>query len=153
MKKIRFNIHSGNGLVSKAIKFITNGDFSHTSIDLGKDRIQSIIGGGVIWNDEQKFNVSPIIESYELSVTNKKYEELKLWSQSQVGKKYDYSAIISFIVPLFSKPRMGYWYCSELSYVIYSKAKGVLDLVDNQKVNPSLFRDIIRLDKRAKKVL
>jgi len=153
MKTITFNIHSGNGLISKAIKWITLGDYSHTSVEFGKDRFESIMGKGVIMNGHQKINISKIVESYEVKVTNDTFTELKLWTRQQVGKKYDYLAILSFISPLFSKPRIGLWYCSELTYVIYAKARGVMDLIENQKVSPSQFRDIIRLNKKTKKVL
>jgi uncharacterized protein YycO len=148
MKIITFNLHRGTGLVSKAIMLLTSGSYSHASVNFGENRYESIIGGGVVKNQEQKVNRSKVVKQYHIKVTNKNYSLLENWINDQVGKKYDYAAILSFISPLFHKPRIGYWYCSELAYVLYAKARGNLGNVDDQKVSPQLLNDILSFNKK-----
>lgn len=152
MRTININIHRGEGVISKLIMALTRGNYSHASINFDHDRYESVMLGGVVKNREQIINKSKIVEIYSIKVTNKNYEILEKWVAEQVGKKYDYSAILSFIFPIFNNPRMGYWYCSEIAYVLYSKCKGILGDVDNQKISPQLLRDILRLDKDIKLV-
>lgn len=132
----------------------SHGSFSHVSVGFGDNIYESVEGAGFIKSPLVAWKHSPVIEQYVLKVSEKKYRELLQWSEEQVGKKYDYTGVIAHISPLFFKPRMGYWYCSEYAFVLLNKAKGVYgDDISHHKVSPQLFRDIARITGGVKKIV
>lgn len=142
MKTIRYNIHRSDSFLGKLIQWGSNGKFTHVSIDFEDFRIESQFKYGVVADFKGS---SPIIETYTHKITNKRYEIVRQWALEQLGKGYDYTGVLANKSSWFAKPVIGRWYCSELAYVIFSKANGVLsDDISNQKVSPQLFRDILR---------
>jgi hypothetical protein len=69
-----------------------------------------------------------VIETLEYKVVDK--ARLQKFLDEQVGKKYDYEAILTMAgtgeYPV-NIPKMGYWYCSELADVARQIAQGVVD--------------------------
>jgi uncharacterized protein YycO len=154
MKKITLHSHRGDSLVSKAIMRASHGGFSHSSAQFENIIYESVEGQGFIKTNIISWKHSPIIESYEVEVTEEQYDSLLQWSEEQVGKKYDYTGVLAHISPLFFKPRMGYWYCSEYAFVLLNKAKGIYgDDISHHKVSPQLFRDIARITGGVKKIV
>ena len=143
MKKITFNIHRGDGFVSKAIMKLSHGNFSHVSFKIGRNYYEAVEGEGVV---NKRVSTSPIIERYTIEVSNKKAKVLEDWVKGQVGKKYDWTGVFAHVFPIFLRPKIGYWYCSEIAFVLTFKAKDILgDDISSQKVSPQMFRDILKL--------
>ena len=151
MKTITFNIHRGQGFISKAIVKMSLGKFSHASVNFEGTTYESVEGEG--FRKTKKAKGSPIVEKYSVKVSDSKFNALKEWSEEQVGKKYDYRGVLAHVFPIFLKPKMGYWYCSEFTFVLHGKIAGVIgEEMGNQKVSPQLFRDIIKTAKQYKQV-
>ena len=154
MKSITFNIHRGNSFISKLIMRSSHGRFSHVSVEFDGCIYESIEGKGFIKSNKLSWKHSPIKERYVVMVSNKRYKQFEDWSEEQVGKRYDYTGVLSHASPFFFKPRQGYWYCSEYTFVLLNKIVGILgDDSQHHKVSPQLFRDILRLAKGVKRLL
>jgi uncharacterized protein YycO len=148
MKTIRYNIHRGTGLWSKVIMLFSKGT-SHVSFDLNGVRWQSDAPMGV---ERDVYSTSPIVARYEQKVSNKRMAELEKWIVEQEGKDYDFLGVLAN-VSFFAKPKMGKWYCSELSNVIYMKSKGIpSELMQRNKVTPKEFWEILESDKSIKRI-
>ena len=131
----------------------SNGNFSHVSNDMGDFVFESVEGKGTIITNKLAWDSRTVVESYAIEVSDRKYEQLVAWSKEQEGKKYDYWGVIAHISSWFAKPRMGKWYCSELSFVMLAKIKGILgDDISMQKVSPHLFRVFLQMNPKAKRV-
>ena len=153
MKTITFQIHNGDSFISKQIKRFSLGEVSHASVDFEGVTYESIEGEGTRKLRTIAYSYSPIVERYEIKVSDRQYDQLLAWMESQLGKKYDYTGVFAHVFPIFLKPKMGKWYCSELTFVLRQKIARVLgDDSANNKVSPQLFRDILRGDKAYKRV-
>lgn len=136
-----FQFHQGDALISIMIRLLT-GKYNHVSIRVGNYVYEAHIKKGVTKTLYSKWNSSSVVETIEVKSKNEK--KVKLWLDKQVGKKYDVSGILSFL-SIFSKPKIGKWYCSELSFVAYAKLKGVEGNIEGQKISPYLFYVILQL--------
>ena len=146
MKTIIFQSHSGNSAFSGAIKKLSAGDLSHSSTLFVEDNcvIEAREGKGVIDTNVLAWDDSTVVKRYELTVSNKVYDSVYAWSRKQIGKKYDWTGVFAHLLPIFMKPKMGKWYCSELMVVILAKTLGVLgDDMANRKKSPSDVDDIL----------
>lgn len=153
MKTITFQIHRGDSFISKTIMKLSNGRFSHVSVDFEGVTYESVEGEGFRSINTLALSGSPIVERYAIKVSDRKFYQLKDWSENQVGKGYDYTGVFSHMIPLFLKPNMGKWYCSEYAFVLLNKISGILgDDSGQHKVSPQVLRDILRLKFNAKRV-
>jgi len=144
---ITFHIHYGNHLVSKLIRYFSNGNFNHVSIHLGDFIYEAKEGAGVIKTLVSKWDKSTVVESYSFEGSDLSEQRVFKFLEEQVGKGYDYTGILSFIWG-FRHPVEGKFYCSELGFVTLAKWLNIpSESYDNQKVSPSLFRDILVLIK------
>jgi len=140
-----FQFHKNNSFISRLIRLLSHGEFNHVSILAGEFVYEAHIDKGVVKTHQDKWNSSTVVDRIEYYSYNQ--PEVVEWLEKQVGKKYDITGIFSFI-SIFAKPRMGYWYCSELAMVAFSKMKGIQDEdIENQKVSPYLFYKILELNK------
>lgn len=139
-----FQFHGGNSIISRLIRLISNGNYNHVSIRCGKYVYEAHIKGGVKKTLYSKWDKSSVKET--IFVKSSRVKSVEKWLNKQVGKKYDLLGILSFLF-VITKPRKGYWYCSELAMVTYSKLKGHSGDVENQKVSPYLFYKILELNK------
>lgn len=167
MKQITFHFHKGNALLSKAIRFFSQGKFNHVSIQIGNTVWEAHIDTGVrkvniakktgtislVWADtvnqaykseinierflEEWTGFKTIKESIALDITDTQAKRVITFLNKQVGKKYDTFGALSVVWRMF-KQGTDKWYCSELGYVALMKALGVPKGY-NQRVSPQEF--------------
>jgi uncharacterized protein YycO len=139
-----FQFHYSKTLLGFLIRLLSFGHFNHVSIRLGNYVYEAHIHTGVRRTLYTKWNKKTVVQIKEVKLEQAEYERVYVWLNKQVGKKYDILGIFSFIF-FFLPPRKGYWFCSELAICSLAKAKGKSDALDNQKVSPQLFFDILDL--------
>lgn len=134
-------LFKGRGMVSKGISWFTRGQYSHAAVLTPKHTIiESWQGKGVRerdllddWSDVDCFDLNSSLKA------NSEYDEF--WpivideARTQLGKKYDYRAILRFITRKRKLKIDDRWFCSELVYWACQRA-GVNLLADT--VHPSL---------------
>lgn len=109
-KQIHIEFSTGGGMISRLIRWFTWGRWSHVAIRMPEgDVIEAKEFRGVIRREvtyEQKEIVS-------VTVTPEQYAVFETALRSQLGKSYDWRAILGFV---FRRDweRTDYWICSEL---------------------------------------
>lgn len=133
------HFHATNTFIGKAIRFITRGSVNHVSVEIQNTIFEADMKKGVICHKVKK----NIVESITFDVGNDK--EVYKWLKQQVGKKYDWLGVFSFLWILLPD-RIGSWYCSEVSTVAMMKYLGITEY--NQKQSP---QDLLLLAKIIKR--
>lgn len=146
---LTFNTHKGNALLSKLIRFFSRGKYNHTSIQLGNYIYEAHINSGVTKTHRVLWEDKTVVGSITLKIAPERGREIKAFLEAQVGKKYDIRGIFSFFFTT-AKPKMGYWYCSELGVVTLYKAIGLTseEYDELQNVSPHLFWIILTAIKK-----
>lgn len=114
----------GEAPISDIIKTVSP-NFSHTSIQIDKTVYESVFVGGVIKTPVKDWDSSTVVTTHAISVDEVTFKEIKKFVQAQVGKKYDFWGLFSFVF-VFMKPKIGKWYCSELGAAVLMKARKIL---------------------------
>ncbi len=117
-----------NSLTSKLIRIKTLSNWSHCGIILNKTYVVSATIKGVV---EEPIDNYPIRQVLMLKgISNEIREKIVILARYQVGKKYDFCGLASFLLfkKLGSKDR---WFCSEFVNEIYKRAG--IDLFDGRK--------------------
>ena len=99
-KMIKFHFYKGKSLVSKLIKWRTNGTYSHVSIELDDIIYEAWVGSGasgVVKSTNPLYYHTPKTKYDTIEIPMSNYRVWKTFLEHQVGKKYDYMAIISFL--------------------------------------------------------
>ena len=144
MHELTFHFHTGNKLLSRAIRFFSRGNFNHTSIQIGDTIWESHIHTGVHKKKRIDWNGKTIKESITILITEKQKRKVVAWLNRQVGKKYDWLGALSVIWRCF-KQKIGSWYCSELGMVAWMKAKDVPSSKYNQRKSPQDLFELLTL--------
>ena len=139
-----FQFHYSKTFLGFLIRLLSLGRFNHVSIRLGNYVYEAHINTGVRRTLYTKWNNETVVQIKEVLLEQDEYQRVYSWLNKQVGKKYDLLGIFSFLF-FFLPPRKGYWYCSELAICSLAKAKNKTDQIQNQKVSPQLFFDILDL--------
>lgn len=144
MKTIKFHFYKGKSLVSKLIKWRTNGIYSHVSVELDGVVYEAWVGSGasgVVKSTNTLYYHTPKTEYDTIEVAIQNWNVWKTFLENQVGKKYDYMAIISFVKNRI-KADENKWFCSELAMSFlpfeFPKFKGF-----NGLISPQAFNDIL----------
>jgi len=145
MKKITFNAHRGDAIISRLIRVLSP-QYNHISIQLGHHIYEAHIDTGVRKVRRLKWDDTTVVDTISIFCEDEHYQETKDFLEKQVGKKYDILGIVGFIW-VFTKPRIGRWYCSELAQVILYKANGISSSEEDytQKVSPFAFWRTLQL--------
>jgi len=139
-----FQFHYSKTLLGFLIRLFSFGRFNHVSIRLGNYVYEATARRGVIRTLYTKWDDRTMVFSKKIELTPDEYQRAFIWLNQQIGKKYDFIGILSFIF-FFLPPRKGWWYCSEYAICALAKAKGKTKQIQNQKVSPQLFFDILDL--------
>lgn len=139
-----FQAHRSKTVLGFLIRFFSIGDYSHISMLLGGYVYEAHAIKGVIKTPVESWDDKCVVDKKEMILSHDILMEVKEWLEKQVGKKYDYIGIISFLFASLP-PRRGYWYCSELATVTFAKALGKTDEIEMQKISPTLFWSILNL--------
>lgn len=128
----------GRGVISTLIRWQTRGPYSHAAFLLPDGRVlESWQGKGVRlrapltdWEGADAY--------YIPGMTDEQWEIAIDYALDQIGKKYDYWAIIRFI-SRHNMPKNDNWFCSELVFDSLSEAKvPLLHRIAGWAVSPGL---------------
>lgn len=125
---------SGNGFVSKLIKFQSWGDVSHAAILLEQDLlVEAWQGKGVRykiiqdWKNVRRFEITQPFSELEL----------RLFISKQIGKKYDYRGVARFLTRNDTEKENEKWFCSELVFKAFEIAGlKLLERIPPARVSP-----------------
>lgn len=128
---ITFHFHRTNTLTGILIRTLTRSRVNHVSVEINGYYYEALMGSGLV---KRPAPSKGIIES--VSINAPLLKEATEWADQQVGKKYDWLGVLSFVW-LFLKERKGYWFCSEFAMVVLMKAFAFTRF--NQKITPQDF--------------
>ncbi len=125
----------GNGLISKLVRLVDKGTFSHVAIAVSETHIIEATAGSkvdVIPFDKSEYN---IIEVVDLGLTAHQRRMVYSCAMKYVGTRYDYLQLIWYILKkmfrLTGKNRLNNPHnmiCSELVYVALNEARVLEEL-------------------------
>jgi len=139
---IKIAQYKGKSWVSKAIKFVTRGQYSHTAIMLADDCIVEAWEGSnsvrVITSLADGHKLGTPVDIYSVRMGAEQERVFREFVIAQVDKKYDYWGIFGFLRRK-DLQRGESWFCSELFAAGCEKA-GVtlLKNVRPSQVSPSM---------------
>ena len=133
----RILLFRGRGLISALIRWQTRGAYSHAAILLPDGRIlESWQGDGVrikVLDDMRG------VESYEVTgITPEQWDAAIAFAESQVGRGYDYWAVVRFIARS-RMPDNERWFCSELVFdALRHAGVHLFQRIDGWAVSPGM---------------
>lgn len=131
---VTFNFHRTNTVLGKLIRFFSGGMVNHVSIQIGEWIWEADFKRGVVKTDISKWNKQHQIVCQYIVYTP--YQStIVYWLNKQVGKKYDWIGVFSFVWVLLQEKK-GSFYCSELAMVVLMKAVNVHSIDYNHKQSP-----------------
>jgi len=153
---MKFNVHYGKGIISKLIRLFSQGEFNHTSVEIGgnvyeaRAHLPSWLARflnkflafdcfkeyGVIKTPVHSWDNSTVVGSRTLKIDPQQELLVEGWLNQQVGKKYDTLGVLSFVWAL-TREKKGKWFCGEYNYVALMKALNIE--VYNQRKSPHDF--------------
>ena len=114
---IRIAQYKGRSLVSKVIKRVTRGEYSHTAIMLDDDRIVEAWEGcnevRIITDLSDGHKPGTSVDIYEVNMGSRQEEKFREFVEAQLGKKYDYLGLVGFYFNS-GVHNENKWFCSEL---------------------------------------
>jgi uncharacterized protein YycO len=117
--------YHGKSMISRAIECFTWGEISHVAI---RDPNENCV-----WEAWQEGGVSKVpsistnhkagtrVDIYKVDVTPQQYRNITLFLDAQVGKKYDFCGVASFVLR-YNVGKDGAWFCSELALGSFQQA-------------------------------
>lgn len=132
--------HKDKSVVGFLIRLLSNGKYDHTSFYYKGWVYEATFKGVIRTRIKEWDGKNSVIAQKKI----KEYNSITEWLESQLGKKYDWLGVLSFVFR-FLPVKRGRWYCSELLIVSVAKVRGKLDMLENQKVSPDLAWRIISL--------
>lgn len=140
---IKIALYKGTGWISNAIMWISRGGYSHVAMVLNDDSIIEAWAGGVRKrkNILDQMDINTIVDVFEINTTPDQDIIIKDFLEKQIGKGYDYLAILGFILHTSHQGRIQYgrWICSELVFAAFQKIDiNLLDRVECWKVSPTI---------------
>ncbi len=140
---LRFGVHYGTSAVSKLIQWQQRCDCSHISIVDNDDRlIEAREFHGVVHQRHlSEVRKTQKVEVLFVMVSPQQRDNAFAWAQTQLGKTYDYAAILRFVTRNQSeRTDNGKWFCSEFAFVAAQKADvTLLKRIDPVNVSPGHF--------------
>jgi uncharacterized protein YycO len=141
MKQITLQYATTGSFVSHAVRFMTWSEWSHVDYVLPDGRLLGAQGDGVKIRppDYEKFT-SRCIQTFEC--TEEQYVIFTDFLYSQLGKPYDWTAIVGFVMRR-EWAADDSWFCSELIAAAIMLAKILKINVDRNRVSPEPLREIV----------
>jgi hypothetical protein len=137
---LTLHFHRTNSPIGKAIRLQTGGSVNHVSCNIRFSKIEADMRKGV----HHGYNEDTIVESFTFEKGD--LTEAMKFAFEQIGKKYDWLGILSFIWN-FVPEKIGAWYCSELAMVLLMKFLGITNY--SQKQSPQTLLELCRILKQA----
>lgn len=137
---IKIAQYKGKSFISRAIKFVTWGEYSHTAIILAPDQIIEAWQGSnsvrVIEHISDGHKPGTPVDIYSVHMGAEQERVFREFVLAQVGKKYDFWGIAGFLRRK-DLQRGESWFCSELFAAGCEKAGvGLLNNVRPSQVAP-----------------
>ncbi|MBL4781776.1 MAG: hypothetical protein JKX92_05995 [Porticoccaceae bacterium] len=134
--------YKGKSLTSRLIKFITRGQYSHTSIILGSGRIVEAWQGSnsvrVIRTLSDGHKPGTPVDIYSVRMSSEQERLFTEYVEAQIGKKYDYWGIVGFLLRR-DLQRSENSFCSEIFAAGCEFAKvGLLNNLLPSQTSPSM---------------
>lgn len=132
MNEPKILLFKGRGMVSRLIRWQTNGQYSHAAIQRPDGRIIEA------WHKPPRVRLRSRlsdwrdVEAYSVHMPDGGWEKAISWAERQIGKKYDFGGVARFVTR-WRKKQDDKWFCSEL--VFQAVREGGVDLLD--RVSPS----------------
>lgn len=119
-------LFKGHGMISQLIKWQTRGEYSHAALLLNGTLYEAWQGSGVQKKEKWIFPKDGTVISFSILFPgySKEHEaNVEKFLNLQVGKGYDYLAILRFITrtKIFSGEQ-NRWFCSELVFAALDSA-------------------------------
>ena len=139
MSRPQILLFKGQGMISRLIRWQTNGEYSHVAIQLPDGQILEA------WHKPAKVRLrEPLedwtnVEAFDVEgMTEKQWEKAIAWAKQQVGKKYDFGGVMRFVTR-WRKPQDESWFCSELVFqAIQEGGVRLLDRIHCSQVSPTV---------------
>lgn len=141
-------LYKGISTISRTIKFVNWGDFSHAS---WKRRDDSVIEawhvGGVRHTPHYCVDHTPgtVIEAFKIrGLTDDQQDRIEEFLLGQVGKKYDYRGVLRFLsrrdpADTVNPEDLNRWFCSVLVFCAVAHVRDpLLARVSPHRVHPTL---------------
>ena len=138
---MQIGLYRGKSLVSKIIRWQTDGPYSHANIILDDGRIIEA------WHKPGRVRVIKTlsdghtpgteVDLFHLDVTTEQSRTIADFLTAQVGKGYDYRGVLRFI-SRSDRTSIRRWFCSEMVFAAFQCAGVYLLHVDAYKVSPTL---------------
>lgn len=131
MDKPKILLFKGKGIISRLIRWQTNGQYSHAAIQLPDKRIIEawhkpnrvrLRGPLQDWSNVDTFDVEGMDAAQWTMASS--------WLHRQIGKKYDFNGVFRFLSRR-RKDKDDKWFCSEL--VFHCVKEGGIDLLERIK--------------------
>lgn len=132
-------LFKGRGLVSRLIRWQTNGKYSHAAIQLGDGRIIEA------WHKPAKVRVRPPLKDWSNveaftveGMTEDRWQKATEFLEAQLGKKYDFGGVMRFVTR-WRKKQDDKWFCSELVFqAIKESGVDLLARIECSQVSPTV---------------
>ena len=127
------------GLVSKGIRFITRGKYSHSEVCIGNPFLSKVLcvtsagsEGGV-----KARNLAYRQDQWDLVLLEKVTEQdVTKWYQQNAGAKYDFIGVIRFMIPFVANEHKTKWFCSEA-------VAAIMGMVEPWRYDPSTLHAVV----------
>jgi uncharacterized protein YycO len=140
---MRILLYRGKGPISAAIRYCSDGKYSHIAMlfdDMTLCEIRPFQRVNCRTLDPAELS-SPDVDVFYVEASLEQEDVMREFLGRQIGKKYDYLAILGFVVHASVQGRKAYgrWICSELVFCAFRKA-GIylLERVDAWRVSPNM---------------
>jgi hypothetical protein len=152
MKKIIIGFSCNSGFFSKAIRFLTNSNISHTYIkipvpDFNTNIIFHAQGFNVHYINESNFlKKNTVIEEVEVEVSDEQFIEAERVRVEECGKPYSYSEIVGFLWVLLNKKvgrKVENPFYNTSAYICVELVCRGLGIKDKTTLTPGDLRDIL----------
>ena len=122
---VRIAQYRGISLVSRIIKLVCRGPYSHTAIMLADDCIVEAWEGSdsvrIIKSLSEGHTPGTVVDVFELPCTTAEEAVMSAFAMDQEGKDYDYLGLKGFYLNKMRKPNDD-WFCSKLCAAMTMKA-------------------------------
>jgi hypothetical protein len=131
--KLYFIGYKGRGIISRLIRFVTRGNYSHVGQIISEDpkpknsHLKELsayekIGEVGVTSPESHKNNTPY-DVFSVKVSKPQYDAFLLAKGNIVGQKYDYGGILDFLFDTSLFNNKNKWFCSEAETYCLKKAK------------------------------
>lgn len=114
--KPRILLFRGKGLISRLIRWQTNGDYSHLAIQFPDGTIYEA------WHKPAEFRKRPPLTDWSnvdafdiVGLTDEGAVRMREWCEANLGAKYDFSGVLRFLSRR-RKRADDKWFCSEAGF-------------------------------------